>query len=166
MAGSLTQPRTLPLFDPEAELSSWNERMVPGEYAVHYSSFAPGETPFCTVFDNLPEAEAYAKQQVAEHPELLCNIYDHNGRVGKPVREIRGSRFKDTEITPRFRRWVGSILFFGGLILTAVDWSVDFRYLWPSMLGTRMMMPGLALLVMEVIIVLYARHARQQQRAA
>jgi hypothetical protein len=34
----MNSPRTLPLFDSGAQPASWNERMSPGEYAVHYSS--------------------------------------------------------------------------------------------------------------------------------
>lgn len=151
--------RTLPLFDPATQPSSWNERMSAGEYAVHYSSFAnPAIAPFCSVFSSLPEAESYAKEQIALHPDLRCRIYDHHGFVGEPLREFRGATYKgDSDLSPRFRRWAGSILFFGGLILTLIDWRANFRFVWPAMIGTRMILPGLLLLLTEAIIVFYAK---------
>ena len=63
--GAMSPTRTLPLFDPHARPQSWNERMVPGEYATLYSSLQVGsdpnrpieDGPFCTVFSSLAEAE-------------------------------------------------------------------------------------------------------------
>jgi hypothetical protein len=155
-------PRTLPLFDPKAQPSSWNERMTPGEYAVHYSQFeniAPGTGPYCTVFGTFAEAEQYAKEQVSLHPALRCRIYDHQGLAKPPIREIRGTQhIGESEITPRFRRWAGSILFFGGLALVILDWSSDFKLTWPATIGVRMLIPGLILLVTEVALILHAKH--------
>jgi hypothetical protein len=141
--------------------------MSPGEYAVHYSAFPEGSsTQYCTVFSTLPEADAYASQQVAENPTLRCTIYDHQGRIGPPLRDIRGSKYKDSELSPRLRRWAGSILFFGGLALFLYDWNSDFRLLWPSTVGVRMIIPGVILLATEVIIIFYARRERQRTAAA
>jgi hypothetical protein len=156
----MSYPRTLPLFDPSVQPSSWNERMEPGEYAVHYSSFdnTAGSGPFCTIFGSLPDAQEYAREYVALNPTLRCRIYDHHGLIGAPIDEIQGSKYVgDSDLTPRFRRWFGSILFFGGLILTIVDWSVDFKYGWPAMLGTRMLLPGLTLLFIEAMVVMHNR---------
>ena len=139
--------------------------MAAGEYAVHPSSYEdPSATPHCFVFPSLSDAEEFARQQATLQPDVRFRIYDHNGFIGAPIREIRGTNYRDrNEITPRFRRWVGSILFFGGLILTVADWSVDFRFLWPSMLGTRMLMPGAMLLFIEAMIMLHARRARSHK---
>ena len=138
--------------------------MSPGEYAVHYSSFdgsAPGTGPSCTILGSLADAEEYAKAQVALKPGLRCRIYDHRGFVGPPILEVRGQRYVgEREISPRFRRWFGSVLFFGGLALIIVDWSVDFRLTWPATIGVRMLIPGLILLVTEVALVLHAKRKR------
>jgi hypothetical protein len=156
--------RTLPLFDSGAQPASWNERMSPGEYAVHYSSFdssTPGTGPSCTILGSLADAKEYAKAQVALKPGLRCRIYDHRGLVGPPILEVRGQQYVgEREISPRFRRWFGSVLFFGGLALIIVDWSVDFRLTWPATIGVRMLIPGLILLVTEVILVLHAKRKR------
>jgi hypothetical protein len=164
-------PRTLPLFDEKARPSSWNERMTAGEYAVHYSNFrGSGTVPSCTIFSSLAEAEAYARQQIAQRQDLRCRIYDHQGFVGKPIREFSGTSYKgDSDISPRFRRWVGSVLFFGGLILIILDWTHDFSLIWPATIGIRMIFPGLILLITEALIVFYARrksqHAKERSAA-
>ncbi len=169
----MAQPRTLLLFDPDAQPQCWNERMAPGEYAVLYSSnqlAALGEQksipiggPFCTVFGSLTEAEEHARQQVRLLPTLRCRIYDQEGLGREPVREIRGSEHKgESEISARFRRWGGSVLFFGGLGLTILDWSKDFSLSWPAMIGTRMMPVGLILLVTELVVVIEARRKKSR----
>ena len=137
--------------------------MTAGEYAVHYSSFdIPGTPPSCTIFSSLIEAEDYAREQVAQRPALRCRIYDHHGFAGQPIREFSGSSFKgESELSPRFRRWVGSFLFFGGLILVAVDWSYDFRLSWPATIGIRMLFPGLILLVTETVLILLAKRKKE-----
>lgn len=157
-------PRELPLLDSGPKQLTWNERMGRDEYAVHYSSFQePGAQPYCTVFGNLQDAVNYAESQVEERPALRCTIYDSHGLAGAPVREIKGKTYKGpSDISPRFRRWAGSILFFGGVGLTALDWSQDFRMSWPAMIGTRMLIPGLTLLVIEALIALHTWHSRRK----
>jgi hypothetical protein len=164
--------RTLLLFDPNAQPQCWNERMASTEYAVLYSGIQPAPSrhrdgppvsgPYCTVFSTLAEAEEHAAQQVALIPTLRCRIYDHQGLAVQPIREIRGNQYKgDSEISARFRRWAGSILFFGGLALVVVDWSSDFSLSWPATIGVRMFPVGVVLLVTELVIVITARRAHR-----
>ena len=149
--------RELPLFDLNARPSSWNERMAPGEFAVHPSSFKAG-TPACIVFDSLAEAEAYAREQIVQQPSLRCRIYDHQGFVGAPPVEVAGSAYQgDRDLSPRVRRWLGSALFFGGLGLVLLDWSTDFHLSWPALVGSRLLIPGLLLLLTEGLILLHAK---------
>jgi len=139
--------------------------MVPGEYAVHYSSFPAGRysEPYCTVLGSLEDAVTHAQQQVKGRPDLRCTIYDNEGFVGAPLKDIRGSEFKDKgELSPRFRRWAGSILFFAGLILTVIDWRSDFALSWPAMIGTRIIVPGFGLLFIEAMVLLNARRERKR----
>jgi hypothetical protein len=162
---AMRHPRTLPLFDERAQPASWAERMTPGEYAVHYSSFdkARGSGPSCTVLGSLAEAEAYAKEQVEQRPALRCRIYDHQGFIGQPIREFRGSSFKGgSEMSSRFRRWFGSGLFLGGLALIGLDWSRDFTLSWPAMIGIRLFFPGLFLILTEMVLILLRRRKRVQ----
>lgn len=166
--------RTLLLFDPNAQPQCWNERMTSTEYAVLYSSIqplpsdhrdgTPTSGPYCTVFSTLAEAEEYASQQVALIPTLRCRIYDHQGLAVQPVHEIRGNQYKgESEISARFRRWAGSILFFGGLALIVLDWSTDFKLSWPATIGMRMFPVGLVLLVTEIVIVITARRSHRDK---
>lgn len=136
--------------------------MAAGEYAVHPStSSSSSATHVCFVFPTLEDAVCYAGQQAALQPAVRFRVYGHEGFTGAPVREIRGAQYRDRdEISPRFRRWLGSILFFGGVVLTFADWRIGFRSLWPSMLGTRMVMPGAMLLFIEAMVLLHARKAR------
>jgi hypothetical protein len=160
----MSVPRQLPLFDSVVTHSSWNERMVPGEFAVHYSSFAPNTTPFCTIFPDLFTAEAYAQQQVLIRPTLRCSIYDAQGFIGPPLRDVRGAEYKHGEMSARFRRWAAAILFFGGGGLLTLDWANNFALDWPSLIGTRMLIPGLILAVMEIGLTVHAHI--EQRRAA
>lgn len=155
--------RTIPLLDPQHR--SWSERMSPGEYAVHYS-FQPVEegtpantkTPTCTVFSTLPEAEAHATAQVAQHPAMRCRIYTHEGLGYPPVREIVGPDFRDNSgLSASFRRWTGSILFFGSILLLLLDWYYDFNLGWPMVISIRAFPTGLILLLTELVILYAAR---------
>ena len=164
----MSSPRTLLLFDPNAEPASWNEHMALGEYAIHYSH-SKDAAPSCTIVASLTDAEQYASEQIEVDPCLRCRIYDHHGFIGAPIRELRGKQYiAPSDITPRFRRWAGSILFFGGIILTIIDWITAFRLGWPAMIGTRMMVPGFVLLFIEAMIMLQASrhpHGSQQESA-
>jgi hypothetical protein len=169
----MNQPRTLLLFDPGARPQGWNERMQPGEYAILYSSLrlasdaedsAATREPFCSVFSTLADAEQYAAQQVALLPTLGCRIYDHHGLGRQPIREINGTEYKgEEEISPRFRRWWGYSLFFGGMVLLVVDWRADFGLLWPAMFATRMMPIGLLLLLIELVIYIETRRKKRRE---
>jgi hypothetical protein len=155
--------RTVPLYDERAHPPCWNERMTSGEYAMHYSSFESGSgtAPYCTVLGSLQAAEGHAMQETARRPELRCRIYDHEGFGRHLVREFKGNGYKEEPgIRPRFRRWGGAVLLFGGLILTIIDWRSDFELSWPAMIGTRLLAPGLVLLVTDAVIVLTERRRR------
>lgn len=133
--------------------------MAAGEYAVHFSqSVGDLDSRSCAILPSLTDAESFAREQVELHPALLCRIFDHHGFVGAPAMEVAGKAYKGhNDITPRFRRWVGSLLFFTGSILFVTDWVADFRFDWPSVLGSRLMIPGLILLVTEALVMLHNR---------
>lgn len=133
--------------------------MVAGEYAIHYSHFegGRGEAPYCLVFPDLDSAVTHAREEVKRQPTLRCTIYDHQGFIGPPIRDIRGANFKGGEVSARLRRWIGSILFFGGSGLTIYDWATKFQLQWPSTLGMRMVVPGFTLLFTEALFSLHKR---------
>jgi hypothetical protein len=167
----MSEPRVLLLFDPEARPQNWNERMAEGEYAVLYSGGQPrvagqgedgGEKSACTVFESLAEAEAHAAAKVAEDPTLRCRIYDQRGLAEQPVREIRGALHKgESEVSARFRRWGGTILLAGGIVLWVVDANSDMKMGWPSAVAARIALLGVILLATELAIVIEARRKRR-----
>jgi hypothetical protein len=160
----VTNTRQLLLYDASQSQGSWSEQTLPGEYAVHYSIFSTSDKrPYCSVFSSLAAAEEHARRQVLEVPSLRCTIYDHQGFIGAPLITITGSQYKDAnELSPRFRRWAGSLLFLGGLALIVVDWRADFRLSWPAMIGSRLIIPGLILLCIEAALILHARLDRKK----
>ncbi len=154
----MSEPRTLPLYDPSSVPASWSERMAPDEYAVLYSS-----QNLCTIVDSLAEAEQYAADYVAHSPEVRCRIYDHHGLGKPPLREIAGSAYKaPSDIGPGFRRWLGSSLFLGGLILIVIDAVAGFSLIWPATIGVRLLPVGVVLLITELVLVLGARQKRNR----
>ncbi len=70
----------------------------------------------------------------------------------------------ESEISPRFRRWGGSVLSIGGLLLAAIDWYYDFDFSWPSIIGMRIVIPGLLLLFTEAIFILCTRYRTASSR--
>ena len=69
---------------------------------------------------------------------------------------MRGKDFKDKgSMSPRFCRWAGWILFSAGSILMIIDWRTDFALMWPGMFGSRIIIPGFALLVMDMLITIH-----------
>lgn len=160
--------RRVPLFDPAVKPPSWNQRMAPGEFAVHYSSFAADEpgAPYCDVLPSLADAEAHARAAVAQRPDVRCRVYGSEGVVGAPLLEVAGTAYKGESNLSQFRRWVGGFCFVVGSILTTIDVVEDYRLMWPSTIGTRMLIPGAALLLTEGLVVLTARHNAKKSAAA
>lgn len=162
------EPRTLPLFDPQATPQSWNERMAPGEYAVLFAntrpqSISPSAGPVCVVFDSLASAEEYAHAQVALQPRLRCNIYDHHGLANAPLEVIAGTQGADNSgISSTFRRWVGGALFIIGAVLGIAEWHSDFRLTWAGTLGSRIGPIGAILLITEAGVMITARQKRKR----
>jgi hypothetical protein len=142
--------------------------MVTGEYAVHYSSFPAKHegAPYCDAFPSLADAEAHANEYVTLHPDIRCRVYDSHGMVGAPLFEISGKSYKGESNLSQFRRWVGGVLFVVGSILFLVDVFQDYRLLWPSTIGSRMLLPGAVLLVTEGLVVLTARHNAKKKATA
>jgi hypothetical protein len=149
--------RTLPLYDPAATPSTWCERMSPGDFAVHTSG-----SSVCAIFPSLPEAEAFAAAEVAAAPTLRCRIYDHQGFIGEPLREVIGPNFRGgTGLSPRYLRILGLTLLLSGIVLFATDWLNGFRFGWPGFIGARLLIFGL---VVTAFAALTRLHELQKAR--
>lgn len=90
--------QVLKLYDPTRKPAEWTGLVRPGQYAVFHSDIAtdvektagghylqPGEDSTCTVFDSLPEAEAYCEAKVEAISNLRCDVYDHTGKSRPPM---------------------------------------------------------------------------------
>ncbi len=156
--------RKTPLLNPVTQ-RSWHEEMHPGQFAVHLSQ-ETGTVPTCALCDTWEEAEQYACEEVEQRPTVRCRLYDDRGFVGAPLLEVTGRAFKgERDLSPRVRRWIGVGMLAVGLILCAIDWSTDFRLSWPGLVGSRLLIPGLVLLVTEGLVLLHAHQkALEKQR--
>jgi hypothetical protein len=114
--------------------------------------------PYCDVFPSLADAETHVNEYVTLNPDVRCRVYDAHGMVGAPLAEVAGKSYKGESDLAKFRRWVGGVLFVAGSILFTVDVVEDYRLLWPSTIGSRMLIPGALLLLTEGLVVLTARH--------
>jgi hypothetical protein len=151
--------RTLPLYDPAATPSTWCERMSPAEFAVHTSGSST-----CAIFPSLPEAEAFAAQQVADTPTLRCRIYDHQGFIGEPLREFAGAGFRGgTGLSPRYLRILGLTLLLVGVTLFTVDWLASFRFGWPGFIGARLLIFGLVVTAFALLTRLHEFQKSQRR---
>jgi hypothetical protein len=52
----------------------------------------------------------------------------------------------------------------GGVGLTILDWSTDFRLSWAAMVGIRLLIPGVLLVVTEAVMMLHGRQRRERAR--
>lgn len=157
-------PRTLPLYNPAATPAGWNECMVPGEFAVHFSyRRSPATTtPTCVVFASLSEAEAFAAEEISKHPDLRCRIYDHQGFVGAPLHEFAGPHFKSNlGLSSLYLRRLGGSLLLIGIILFLADWVNGFRFGWPGFIGARLLIFGTLLVMIELLFLLQTRYAKR-----
>jgi hypothetical protein len=87
----------------------------------------PRRTPVYTVFSTLTEAEPYANQQIALITTLRYRIDDHQvspSSLSERFAAVSTAVTVDCEITARFRRWAGSVLFFGRSPLVILDCKI------------------------------------------
>jgi hypothetical protein len=154
--------RSIPLFDVRAQPPSWTDRMTDGEYAVMTADARTGSpclldgTPvrdvnaaLVYVFANVADAEVWSREQVARLRELRCRIYDTHGLANQPI-DIRDPRYeKHDGFGRKTSLWIGVGLFIVGAVLVTVDVLSDWRLLWPSTIGTRLLPAGLLLIVTE-----------------
>lgn len=136
--------------------------MSVGEFAVHFSyRTTESSTPTCTIFSSLAEAEHFSAEEISRHPDLRCRIYDHQGFVGAPIREISGPKFKSNlGLSHRYLWSLGGTSLALGIVLFLVDWTNGFRYGWPGFIGARLLIFGTLLVVIELLLLLPKRSSQ------
>jgi hypothetical protein len=138
------------------DLPAW-DRLHAGEFVVFLSNARSdvgldrGDVP---VFDNLPEAEAYAEQAVSGNASVCAAIYDHHGRSGDPVHRVYHASVQhtfDPERRARRLTWTG-----GGFLLAFAIWAVyaatstEEHFLWFYIAGVKLLTLGTVLFVQGI----------------
>jgi hypothetical protein len=154
------------IYDPNLEPAHWSEAIRPGQYAVfvfdartHVARDAAGRYPdrgeasvaFC---DDLAAAQTLAGQVVAPHPDLCCEIYDHEGMARAPLEVVynpaeRG-RYTGRPLARRKIFW-GVALYVCAVPIVVADVVHDFRLIWGYVIGLKLMIIGTVLLVQGML---------------
>lgn len=87
---------------------------------------------------------------MARHPELCCEIYDHEGKSGEPLQVVYNpaveGRYRGRPLERRITIW-GSVVFSCGAALIVVDIQHGLAWIWGYVLGLKMLVVGTGLLV-------------------
>jgi hypothetical protein len=111
----------------------------------------PADGESCVaICDDRNEAVACAEGVVARHPELCCEVYDHEGKSGEPLQVVYNpaveGRYRGRPLERRITAW-GSAVFLCGATLIAVDFRHGLAWIWGYVLGLKMLIVGTGLLV-------------------
>ena len=150
------------LYDPSRSPEHWLQIIRPGQYAVFIldaksrgardpegRSFAEGEASV-EVTPDLIEAERFAVQIVEEHPGLCCEVYDHEGKSGEPIRTIYHPATRGKyEGVPLARRQTGFglLLLAVAMVFVAYDAAHDLRWMWGYIVGLKLTVIGGSFLI-------------------
>lgn len=150
------------LYDPERTQAHWTEIVRPEQYVVFVrdaDSGAPRDRdgrPFCSVdgaatgvcaalCEDLGEARYFAREVVASHPKLCCEIYDSEGKC-KPAQEVvYDPSVRDQHvgvIHARRQSLVGAAFVCVGVTLVAIDASRDLAWIWGYVIGLKCLLLG------------------------
>lgn len=88
------------LYDPGRTPDHWLQLIHPGQFCIFIRTaetrypvasdgqpFPDGEASV-EILDGLEAAVGYAREIVGRHPNLCCDIYDHNGKSGDPIQTV------------------------------------------------------------------------------
>lgn len=144
------------LFDPERKPAHWSEIARPGQFVVFVAdaeSRSPRdpdarpfhEGPSAALCNDLTEAREFARDTVARHPELCCEIHDYLGKTNPPVETVFDSSVRD-RYTGRKRAkrqmMVGAFLICAGIVLSIIDFRHHLTWLWGYIIGLKCLILG------------------------
>jgi hypothetical protein len=150
------------VYDPGQTPAHWSGAIRAGQYAIflfdartHLARDATGRYPgrdesSVALCDHLQEAVETAGGLVGAHPELCCEIYDHEGMAGEPVEVIYNPAERGKYVgRPVARReaWWGTALCLCALGFIFADFRHGLAYIWGYVLGLKLLIIGLVLLV-------------------
>jgi hypothetical protein len=154
----------LRLYDRARTPRSWTEIIRPGQFAAFAKTvdtgapcdadgrpFATVEDASCLMFDGLPDAESFCREQVKRAAHVCFDIFDSTGRAQAPLLVIvHPSKQEQLEGNPRGTRLrtQGAIVL---LVVAAVSFWYDFRHgpgvqIFPTLLGMNLVVVAARLL--------------------
>ena len=145
-------------FNPARTPAHWTDLVRPGQYAVfifdarsHVARDADGrpfqvaETASIALCETLDEAADFAQEVVSGHPELCCEIYDHEGKSKDPVETVYnpGERHKYEGLRYHQREvYLGGPAVAAGIALVILDYHREFTWMWGYVIGLKLIMSG------------------------
>jgi hypothetical protein len=153
------------LYDEARTPPHWLNVIRPGEYCVFVMTadsraatdgdgmrFRAGEASVMIAAD-MAEALRFAGTVVKAHPQLCCEVYDHEGKSGEPRETIyddsvRG-RYQGLPLAKR-EMWIGSAFVAGASIFIVYDALHSLAWMWGYIVGLKLLVIGTSYLVRGV----------------
>jgi hypothetical protein len=153
------------VYDPARTPAHWLEIIQPGQFSVFVLAAGPRTPPpgeaYVEIAPDFETAVNFANDTVAQNSSLCCEIYDHCGKAGEPLRTIYEPSVRGKyEGRPRARKEVlaGAALMVTALAILACDAKHDLTWFWGSILGIKLTVVGGAFLVRGVSRYIEARN--------
>ncbi len=152
------------VYDPARTPAHWLEIIQPGQFSVFVldasrRAAAPGD-PSVEIAPDFDTAIRFAEDVVARDPSLCCEIYDHSGKAGEPLRTVYEPSVRGKyEGRPRARKemWIGVGILAVASVFIAYDVKRDLTWLWGYIIGLKLSIIGGAFLVRGISRYLEAR---------
>jgi hypothetical protein len=158
--------RWVRVYDPDRKPAHWSEIIRSGQYAVflfdartHVLRNADGKYPArgeasVAICADLQEAVGLSNSLVAAHPDLCCEIYNHEGMSGDPLQVIynpavRG-RYVGRPVARRETLW-GIALCLCSVGFIVADFRHDLAFIWGYVIGLKLLIVGCVLVVRGVL---------------
>jgi hypothetical protein len=157
----------IPIYDPSRTPAHWTEIIRDGQYAVfiydaptHVACDAQGECfvsgagVSVALCGDLTKAAEFARGVVGAHPELCCEIYDHEGKAKEPVQVVynpavrhkyEGLRYHKREVV-----W-GVAAISVGIPFMLYDYYREFLWIWGYVIGLKLTIVGVVLLARGLV---------------
>ena len=97
------------------------------------------------ICESLQEAEALANRVTGEHPNLYCEIYDHEGKAKDPVRSVFDPKALAKHRGPLYARrqaLIGVGFLAVGTTLASIDFYHHLKFIWGYVLGLKCLVLG------------------------
>ena len=107
--------------------------------------FETNESASIALCDGLSEAINFAKELVGRRPELVCEIYDHEGKSKEALQVIYNPdvryKYEGLRYSKRQAFW-GSLLLACGIAFVVHDFMRDLTWIWGYAIGAKFMVIG------------------------